>query len=32
MLVSAEVKEATGLYFIPISFLVTQVQQTASQG
>jgi hypothetical protein len=32
MLVSAEVKEATGLYFIPIKFLVTQVQQTASQG
>jgi len=31
MLVSAEVKEATGLYFIPISFLVTQVQQTAQQ-
>lgn len=32
MLVSAEVKEATGLYFIPISFLVTQVSQSASQG
>lgn len=31
MLVSAEVKEATGLYFIPISFLVTQVQSSASQ-
>jgi hypothetical protein len=30
MLVSAEVKEATGLYFIPISFLITQVQQTAT--
>jgi hypothetical protein len=30
MRVSAEVKEATGLYFIPISFLITQVQQTAT--
>lgn len=32
MLVSAEIKEATGLYFIPIKFLVTQVQSTATQG
>ena len=32
MLVSAEVKEATGIYFVPIKFLITQVTQTASQG
>lgn len=31
MLVSAEVKEATGLYFIPIRFLITQVTATAAQ-
>jgi hypothetical protein len=29
MLVSAEVKEATGVYFVPIKFLVSQVTQTA---
>jgi len=32
MLVSAELKLATGLYFVPISFLVSEVIQTASQG
>lgn len=32
MLVYAEIKLATGLYFVPIKFLVTEVQQTASQG
>lgn len=32
MLVSAEVKEATSLYFAPIKFLITEVIQTASQG
>jgi hypothetical protein len=29
MVVSAEVKVATGLYFIPITFQITQVQQSA---
>jgi hypothetical protein len=30
MLVSAEIKESTGLYFIPISFTITQTQSTAT--